>query len=88
VHFAIVLTNRTTLRATREAGLVQIAELLTENGSSLGSQLLSGIAAFTRTQALAAPRDLRCLQIAPSEKFGMMIGWRRPFFDTRIHNIP
>jgi hypothetical protein len=25
VHFAIVLPNRTTLRATREAGLVQIA---------------------------------------------------------------
>ena len=25
VHFAIVLTNRTTLQATREAGLVQIA---------------------------------------------------------------
>ena len=28
VQFAIVLTNRTTLQATREAGLVQIAESL------------------------------------------------------------
>ena len=30
VHFAIVLPNGNTLRPTREAGLVQIAESLTE----------------------------------------------------------
>ncbi len=31
-HFAIALPNRTTLPATREAGLVQIANALVEDG--------------------------------------------------------
>lgn len=32
MHFAIVLTNSTTLQATREAGLVQIANALNDVG--------------------------------------------------------
>ena len=39
-HFAIALPNRTTLPATREAGLVQIAESLIEASVQLALAVL------------------------------------------------
>jgi hypothetical protein len=66
VHFAIVLTNRTTLQATREAGLVQIANALIE------VRISTELSALHQRSALR--RQTRCHDAGAFE-----LSARRPF---------